>query len=169
MLAISTVTARPDILWQNDNGAPAVWLMNGTNATFVGAVGPFNAGQKIKGTGDFNGDAKADILWQNDSGLPSIWTMVGATDTDGIGQGAQILLYVNDDGKRSPAGRRRPKPTSCPNTHFTISVDNNPSSAPFGYVTFAQTQNIWHDDVTNPDDPETLTTALPSGFWQFRR
>ena len=89
---------KSDIIWQGDDGTAAMWLMDGTNATFVGAVGPFNPGQKIKGTGDFNGDAKADILWQNDSGLPSIWTMVGATDTDGIGQGAEILLYVSDAG-----------------------------------------------------------------------
>ena len=31
-------------------------------------------------------------------------------------------------------------------------------------MTFAQTQNIWHDDVTNHDDPETLTTTLASGL-----
>ena len=31
-------------------------------------------------------------------------------------------------------------------------------------MTFAQTQNIWHDDVTNHDDPETLTTTVASGL-----
>jgi hypothetical protein len=37
---------------------PVMALMDGTNATFVGAVGPFNPGPswEIKGTGDFNGD-----------------------------------------------------------------------------------------------------------------
>ena len=42
--------------------------MDGTNATFVGAVGPFNPGPswQIKGTGDFNGDGKSDILWQGE-------------------------------------------------------------------------------------------------------
>jgi serralysin len=70
---------KSDILWQGQDGTPAVWLMDGTHATFVGAVGPFNPGPswEIKGTGDFNGDSKADILWQNDDGTPVIWTMDG--------------------------------------------------------------------------------------------
>jgi len=37
-------------------------------------------------------------------------------------------------------------------------------SATFGDVTFTQTQNIWHDDPNNADDPETLTTALASNL-----
>ena len=58
--------------------------MDGTNATFVGAVGPFNPGPiwEIKGTGDFNGDGKDDIIWQNDDGTPAIWLMDGQSVTD---------------------------------------------------------------------------------------
>jgi hypothetical protein len=61
------------------NGTPAIWMMNGTNAVSVGAVGPFNPGPswQIKGTGDFNGDNKSDILWQSDDGTPAIWLMNG--------------------------------------------------------------------------------------------
>jgi hypothetical protein len=68
-----------DILWQNTNGQAAIWLMNGVNATAVGAVGPFNPGPSwhIEGTGDYNDDNKSDILWQNDNGTPAIWTMDG--------------------------------------------------------------------------------------------
>ena len=70
---------KADILWQGDNGTAAVWLMDGTNATFVGAVGPFNPGPSwhIEGTGDFNGDGKSDILWQGQDGTPAIWLMDG--------------------------------------------------------------------------------------------
>ena len=59
-----------DILWQDDNGTAAMWLMEGPLSTFVGAVGPFNPGTswEIKATGDFNGDGKADIIWQGDDG-----------------------------------------------------------------------------------------------------
>jgi hypothetical protein len=57
-----------------------MWLMDGPNATLVGAVGPFNPGPswEIKGTGDFNGDSKADILWQGQDGTPAIWLMDGS-------------------------------------------------------------------------------------------
>ena len=77
---------KSDIIWQHDNGLTAMWQMDGTNATFVGAVGPFNpeAPWDIKATGDFNGDSKADILWQNDDGTPVIWTMDG-TNVASIG------------------------------------------------------------------------------------
>jgi hypothetical protein len=46
-----------DILWQNDNGTPAIWLMNGSTVLANSAVGPFNPGPSwhIEGTGDYNG------------------------------------------------------------------------------------------------------------------
>jgi hypothetical protein len=33
-----------DILWQGDDGTPAIWLMNGMNFISVGAAGSFNPG-----------------------------------------------------------------------------------------------------------------------------
>ena len=64
--------------------------MDGTNSTFVGAVGPFNPGPTwhIKATGDFNGDSKADILWQSDDGTPAIWFMSGMTFLGGAAAGS---------------------------------------------------------------------------------
>ena len=41
--------------------------------------------------------------------------------------------------------------------YFRISID--PVT---GVVTFSQGLNIWHDDVNNPDDPETLTLSDPA-------
>ena len=84
--------------------------MDGTNATFVGAVGPFNPGPTwhIKGTGDFNGDGKSDIIWQGDDGTASIWlmdgtnaTFVGAVGPFNPGPGWQIKGTgdFNGDGK----------------------------------------------------------------------
>ena len=74
---------KSDIPWQSNNGTAAIWLMDGTNATFVGAVGPFNPGPTwhIKATGDFNGDSKADIIWQHDNGLTAMWQMDGTNAT----------------------------------------------------------------------------------------
>jgi len=77
-----------DILWQNNDGTPAIWLMNGFTATSVGPAGPnapwpSNPGPSwhVKGDGDFNDDGKSDILWQNNDGTPSIWLMDGMTAT----------------------------------------------------------------------------------------
>jgi len=35
---------RSDILWQADDGTPAIWLMNGLNFVAGGAAGSFNPG-----------------------------------------------------------------------------------------------------------------------------
>src|SRR5262249_25177722 len=64
-----------------NSGAPAIWLMNGSNVLSNSAAGPFNPGPgwQIKATGDFNGDNKSDILWQGSNGTPAIWLMDGTT------------------------------------------------------------------------------------------
>jgi hypothetical protein len=73
--------SKSDILWQNDDGTPAIWLMNGSHVLANSPAGSFNPGPTwhIKATGDFNGDSKSDILWQNDNGTPAIWLMNGST------------------------------------------------------------------------------------------
>ena len=74
-----------DILWQNSDGTPAIWLMDG-NARVSGSVaGSFNPGPswEIKSSGDFNGDGKSDILWQNSDGTPAIWLMDGTNFISG--------------------------------------------------------------------------------------
>jgi uncharacterized repeat protein (TIGR01451 family) len=73
-----------DIIFQHDNGQAAMWLMDANaNATFVGAVGPFNPGAdwQIKGTGDFNGDGKDDLVWQHTNGQAAMWLMDGTQTT----------------------------------------------------------------------------------------
>ena len=71
-----------DILWQNTDGTPAIWLMNGTN--LIGAAALPNPGPSwhVVGTGDYNGDGKSDILWQNTDGTPAIWDMNGTNVID---------------------------------------------------------------------------------------
>ena len=77
-------------MWQNSDGTPAIWLMDGMNAIGIGAVGPFNPGPswEIKGTGDYNGDQKSDILWQGADGTPAIWFMDGMNFIGGSAAGS---------------------------------------------------------------------------------
>jgi hypothetical protein len=35
---------KSDILWQSDDGTPAIWFMDGTNVVSIGAAGSFNPG-----------------------------------------------------------------------------------------------------------------------------
>ena len=67
-----------DILWQNDNGTPAVWLMDGVGVhTYGPALSNPGPAWHAKEAADFNGDGKADILWQHDNGTPAVWLMDG--------------------------------------------------------------------------------------------
>jgi hypothetical protein len=79
---------RSDILWQNADGTPMMWSMDGLNATDM-AVAGFNPGAAwhVIGSGDFNGDGKADILWQNADGTPAIWLMDGTSLISGSNVG----------------------------------------------------------------------------------
>ena len=72
------------------------------------------------------------------------------TDTDGIGQGDEILLSVNADGTVVTGSANGVD-------YFTITVDGDETSANFGDVTFTQLNNIWHGNVDNDDDEETLS------------
>ena len=72
---------KSDIVWQGQDGNPAIWLMDGTTVTGVGAVG-FNPGASwhVVGTGQFNnGDINADILWQDDFGQAGCGSWTGWT------------------------------------------------------------------------------------------
>ena len=92
--------SKGDILWQNDNGTPAIWTMDGLN--FTGAAQLTNPGPSwhAKDHADFNGDGKADILWQNDNGTPAIWLMDGFNLT-----GAALLPNPAAELARQGGGR----------------------------------------------------------------
>jgi len=67
-----------DILWQNDNGALALWQMEGTTVTSIHALPNPGPTWHVVGDNDFNGDLRDDILFRNDNGALVIWTGVSA-------------------------------------------------------------------------------------------
>jgi hypothetical protein len=98
----------PGIVFQNDNGAPAVWTLNGTSLASMGPV-LANPGPSwhAKATADFSDDGSADILWQNDNGQPAVWLLNG-TSVSSYGPGlanpgpswhAKEAADFNGDGK----------------------------------------------------------------------
>ncbi len=60
-----------DILWRQNNGTLAEWLVEGStitssqSPTFHGDIVSSDASWSVAGTGDFNGDGKADIMAQH--------------------------------------------------------------------------------------------------------
>jgi hypothetical protein len=106
------------ILWQNADGTPAIWSVDGTSLVSGQNVG-FNPGPSWHeiGSGDFNGDGKADILWQNTDGTIAEWFMNGSSLISGgsvafnpgstwhvidagdfNGDGKSDILWQNNDG-----------------------------------------------------------------------
>ena len=87
---------KADVVWQNDNGQAAVWLMDGGVPIARAEVGanPGSAWHVI-GAADFNGDGKADILWQNDNGQAGVWLMNGTTPIleTNVGFNPDVLLH----------------------------------------------------------------------------
>jgi FG-GAP-like repeat len=68
-----------DLIWQNTDGTPGVWLMNG--ATPIAEAGLANPGPswRLVAAGDTNGDGNADFIWQNADGTLGVWLMNGTT------------------------------------------------------------------------------------------
>jgi hypothetical protein len=79
---------KADILWQNDDGTPAIWLMDGLTFIAGQSLG-FNPGASwtVEGANDFDGNGRADILWQNDDGTPAVWLMDGFNIVTGTNVG----------------------------------------------------------------------------------
>ena len=91
---------KSDIVWQNDSGQAAIWLMNGATVTSGAALSNPGVTWHIKGTGDFDGDGNADILWQNDSGQAQIWFMNGTTVSSSVAGRQQSGHHLAYQGRR---------------------------------------------------------------------
>jgi ELWxxDGT repeat protein len=74
-----------DLILQNTDGTPQVWLMNDFFVTVASMTALMNpgAGWHVAATGDFNRDGTADLLWQNNDGTPAVWEMNGTSIVGG--------------------------------------------------------------------------------------
>jgi hypothetical protein len=106
-----------NILWQNDSGQAASWVMNGTNLV-TGSLAGANPGTSWHAIAlaDVNGDGTKDILWRSDDGTPAVWLMNGMSILSGAtlpnpgtawhfvgtqdfnGDGKADILWQNSDG-----------------------------------------------------------------------
>ena len=76
-----------DILWRQNGGAVALWLMNRSQIVQAADVATVPTTWSIVGQRDFNGDGTADLLWRDTSGNLAIWFMDGTllTGTASLG------------------------------------------------------------------------------------
>jgi len=109
-----------DLLWQNDNGALAIWQMDGTTVTTMQGLPNPGPAWHVVGDNSFDGDQADDLLFQNDNGSLAMWTginpvtgavsgtleglqnpgptwhVVGTGDTNGDHSAG--ILWQNDNG-----------------------------------------------------------------------
>ncbi|MBI2948295.1 MAG: tandem-95 repeat protein, partial [Verrucomicrobia bacterium] len=69
-----------DLLFQDNDGFLATWLMSGTTLSSAGFTLPSNVGDaafRVVTSGDFNRDGSDDIIFQHTDGTLAIWFMSG--------------------------------------------------------------------------------------------
>jgi hypothetical protein len=72
---------KSDIVLQNTNGTPQIWLMNGTSVTSTVTLANPGSAWHVIAAADFNNDGSPDLLFQNTNGAPQIWLMNGTSVT----------------------------------------------------------------------------------------
>jgi hypothetical protein len=108
---------KSDILWRDNTGTTAIWLMNAAQALQTGSIGTIPTNWSIAAQRDFDGDGKYDLLWHDTSAgtvaiwlmnglqvsqaaalatVPTTWSIVGTGDFDGDGKGD--ILWRDNSG-----------------------------------------------------------------------
>jgi FG-GAP-like repeat/Beta-propeller repeat len=95
-----------DLLWANDDGQAAIWLMNGVAPTSSAGIIGAGSGWSVKNVADFDGNGKGDLVWQHTDGSAAIWLMNGVSAASsalilGGGSGWSVVQTpdLNGDGK----------------------------------------------------------------------
>ena len=68
---------KSDIVWRDQIGDAAVWLMNGATPASAGGFAGVPTTWSIVGHRDFDGDGNYDLLWRDTSGNTAIWFLNG--------------------------------------------------------------------------------------------
>jgi serralysin len=153
---------RSGILFQNNNGALAIWesanMVTGgpgqvVHFTTQADLGNVGTTWHVKGMGDFNGDGRADIIFQHDSGALAIWELGGPSGTSIIGQfnlpsvgptwhvvgvrdmnadAKADLVFQNDNG--AVAVWENFSPTGAQTATFLTQLDVIPNPNPSGHL-----------------------------------
>ena len=97
---------KSDIVWRDNTGVTAMWLMNGLSVLSSGGFGTVPTAFSLVGQRDFDGDGNADLLWRDTSGNTSMWFMSGTTVSSAVGVGNISTIWsviatgdFNGDGK----------------------------------------------------------------------
>src|SRR5262249_58313285 len=92
---------KSDIVFQNVDGTPLIWTMNGTSIASTATLANPGKTWDLVGTGDFDGDGKSDLLFQQPNGTPMIWEMNGTSVI-----ATATLPNPAGHGHRTPNGNR---------------------------------------------------------------
>jgi len=90
--AVSTGTfnGQAEIAWQNNNGAPGIWLMNGTTPVAETALQNPGAGWQLVSIDHFTPNGQPGLLFQNTNGAMQLWALNGTNivaETNLLGSG----------------------------------------------------------------------------------
>ena len=110
------------ILWRDNVGNTAIWLMNGGQVASNVYLGTVPTSWSIVGTGDFNGDGNLDILWRDNTGNVAIWLL------DNTGHVTSICLS-RMCRRLGPSPRRGTSTATAKATSFGMTRAETP---PFG-------------------------------------
>src|SRR5262249_38746397 len=101
--AVSTGTfnGQAEIAWQNTNGQPGIWLMNGTTpAAEAGLFNPSTTqpGWQVISIDHFTPDGKADLLFNNTNGARMLWEMNGTSVANSVNLPSPGFEWKSENG-----------------------------------------------------------------------